>query len=137
MSSRNRNAFSLVEIMIVIVIIGLLAAMVTYATSAYLDRAKRQRAKADIATYSGAIDSFYLEHGRLPGNSEGLRVLVPGFVKVLQNDPWGRPYQYLQPGKHGKYDIISYGADGRGGGTGADADVTNADIVEQSEKKAQ
>src|SRR5689334_8916337 len=128
MSRRKAKAFSLVEIMIVVVIIGLLAAMVTYATTSYLDRAKRSRAKADIATYSGAVDSFYLDNGRFPDNSEGLRVLVPNFVKTLQNDPWGRPYQYLQPGKHGKYDIISYGADGREGGTGADADITNADI---------
>ena len=92
---------SLVEIMIVVVIIGLLAAMVTYATTAYLDRAKRQRAKADIATYSGAVDSFYLEKGRFPDNSEGLRVLAPSFVKVLQNDPWGRPYQYRSAGQEG------------------------------------
>ena len=129
-----RRAFSLVEIMIVVVIIGLLAAMVTYATTAYLDRAKRQRAKADIATYSGAIDSFYLENGRFPDNSEGLRVLVPNFVKVLQNDPWGKPYQYVQPGKKGKYDLISYGADGREGGAGADADVSNADIEAPAKK---
>jgi general secretion pathway protein G len=121
--------------MIVVVIIGLLAAMVTYATTAYLDRAKRQRAKADLATYSGAVDSFYLENSRFPDNSEGLRVLVPNYVKALQNDPWGRPYQYIQPGKRGKYDIISYGADGREGGTGSDADITNAD-VEPAVKKS-
>src|SRR5438093_1273401 len=96
------GGFSLIEIMVVVVIIGLLATLVTYATTNYLDRAKRERAKADIATYSGAVDSFYLEHGRFPDNSEGLRVLAPTFVKVLQNDPWGRPYQYVQPGKKGK-----------------------------------
>src|SRR5262245_47880081 len=127
-SRRQMRAFSLVEIMIVVVIIGLLAAMVTYATTAYLDRAKRQRAKADIATYSGAVDSFYLENSRFPDNSEGLRALAPNYIKMLQNDPWGRPYQYLQPGKRGKYDIISYGADGREGGSGSDADISNADI---------
>src|SRR3954469_6150847 len=126
-----RTAFSLIEIMIVVVIIGLLAGLVTYATTGYLDRAKRQRAKADIATFGGAVDSFYLEHGRFPENSEGLRVLAPQFVKVVQNDPWGRPYQYVQPGKKGPYDIISYGADGREGGSGADADVSNSDL-EQS-----
>src|SRR5438105_4823380 len=92
---RTTQGFSLVEIMIVVVIIGLLAGLVTYATTGYLDRAKQQRAKADIATFSGAVDSFYLEYGRFPDNSEGLRVLVPTFVKTLQNDPWGRPYQYL------------------------------------------
>jgi len=82
------------------------------------------------------IDSFYLEHGRFPDNSEGLRVLVPQFVKELQNDPWGRPYQYVQPGKKGPYDIISYGADGREGGSGADQDLTNSDVEQtQAVKK--
>ena len=75
------RAFSLIEIMIVVVIIGLLAGLVTYATTGYLDRAKRQRAQADIATLSGAVDSFYLDHGRFPDNNETLRVLVPQFVK--------------------------------------------------------
>lgn len=123
-----RRAFTLIEVMIVIVIIGLMAGIVTYATSNYLDRAKRQRVKADIAVYSGAVDAFYLDQSRYPDNREGLKILVPQFIKQLNNDPWGRPYQYLQPGKRGPYDIISYGADGREGGTGADADITNWDI---------
>lgn len=133
---RHPAAFSLIEVMIVIVIIGLMAGIVTYATSNYLDKAKRQRAKADIATYSGAIDSFYLDQGRYPDNREGLKVLVPQFIKQLNNDPWGRPYQYLQPGKRGPYDIISYGADGREGGTGADIDITNWDIERPSQPVA-
>jgi general secretion pathway protein G len=128
------RGFSLVEVMIVIVIIGLLAGMVVYSTAHYLDRAKKQRARADIATYAGGVDSFYLEKGRYPDNQEGLKVLVPEFVKVLQNDPWGRAYQYVQPGKNGSFDIISYGADGREGGSGADTDITNAD-VEQAKPK--
>ncbi len=123
-----RRAFSLIEVMIVVVIIGLLAGVVTYATTSYLDKAKRQRARSDIATYSGAVDAFYLDKGRFPTNQEGLKVLVPEFIKLLQNDPWGRPYQFVQPGKSGKYDVISYGADGREGGNGADVDITNADI---------
>ena len=123
-----RPAFSLIEIMIVIVIIGLMAGIVTYATSNYLDKAKRNRVKADISVYCGAVDSFYLDQGRYPDNREGLKSLVPQFIKQLNNDPWGRPYQYLQPGKRGAYDIVSYGADGREGGTGADADISNWDI---------
>jgi general secretion pathway protein G len=122
------RAFTLVEIMIVVVIIGLMAGLVTYATSGYLDRAKRQRARSDIATYSGAVDSYYLAKGGYPDNQTGLKALVPEFIKVLQNDPWGRPYQYVAPGKGGPYDIISYGADGRDGGAGADADITNWDV---------
>jgi general secretion pathway protein G len=127
-SLRRSVAFSLIEIMIVIVIIGLMAGIVTYATSNYLDKAKHNRAKADIAVYCGAVDSFYLDQGRYPDNREGLKALVPQFIKQLNNDPWGRPYQYLQPGKRGAYDIVSYGADGREGGTGADTDISNWDI---------
>jgi general secretion pathway protein G len=126
----------LVEIMIVIVIIGIMAGLVTYATSGYLDRAKRQRARSDIATYSGGVDAYYLAKGSYPDNQTGLKVLVPEFIKVLQNDPWGRPYVYVSPGKGGAYDIICYGADGREGGTGADADITNwdADVAEIKHK---
>jgi len=128
-----RLAFSLIEVMIVIVIIGLMAGIVTYATANYLDKAKRQRAKADISVYVGAVDAFYLDQGRYPDNREGLKILVPQFIKQLNNDPWGRPYQYLQPGKRGAYDVVTYGADGREGGNGADQDITNWDI----EKPAQ
>jgi len=115
--------------MIVVVIIGLMAGVVAYATSGYLERAKKQRARSDIAVYSGAVDSFYLAKGRYPDNQEGLKALVPeNFIKMVQNDPWGHPYQYVQPGKEHVYDIISYGADGQEGGTGADADITNWDV---------
>ncbi len=122
------RGFSLIEVMIVVVIIGLLAGIVTFATREYLERAKRQRARADIAQLVTAVDSFYLDKGRYPDNQEGLKALVPGFIKSLPNDPWGRPYQYVQPGKRGAYEIVSYGADGREGGAGgADADVASYD----------
>ena len=123
----SRKAFSLVEVMIVIVIIGLMAGLVTYATTGYLERAKKQRARSDVATYAGAVDSYYLAHGFYPDNREGLKALAPEFIKVLQNDPWGHPYQYVQPGKDHPYDIICYGADGKEGGSGADADIANWD----------
>lgn len=132
---RSRNGFSLIEVMIAVVIIGLMAGLITYATTGYLEKAKVRRAKSDIATLAGAVDSFYLEKGRFPDNQEGLKVLVPQFVKVLQNDPWGHPYQYVQPGRSGPFDLISYGADGREGGTGADADVTNSDVEVAERKK--
>jgi general secretion pathway protein G len=125
--TERRHAFSLVEIMIVVVIIGLMAGLITYATAGYLERAKRQRARSDIATLSGAVDNYYLAKGGYPGNDVGLKALVPEFIKVLQKDPWGNPYLYVHPGKSGPYDIISYGADGREGGDGADADITNSD----------
>jgi general secretion pathway protein G len=125
-----------VEVMIVVVIIGLMAGLVAYATTGYLERAKRQRARSDVATYSGAVDAYYIAHGYYPDNREGLKGLAPEFIKVIQNDPWGHPYQYVQPGKSNAYDVICYGADGREGGTGADADITNwdVDVVELKKK---
>ena len=129
-SANDRAAklgFSLVEIMIVVVIIGLMAGLVTYATSGYLERAKRQRARSDISTYAGAVDAYYLAKGSYPDNQEGLKPLVPEFIKVLQNDPWGHPYQYLNPGVRGEVDVFSFGADGQAGGTGNDADIGNWD----------
>jgi general secretion pathway protein G len=121
-----RRAFSLVEIMIVVVIIGLLAGVVTFATTNYLNKAKQKKAAADIATISGALEVYYGDNSRFPNNQEGLKVLVPQHIKSLPNDPWGRPYQYVQPGKSGPFDVISYGADGREGGSGADADISNS-----------
>ena len=131
----RRRGFSLIEVMIVVVIIGLMAGLITYATTGYLEKAKVKRAKADITTLSGALDSFYLDKGRFPDNQESLKVLVPQYIKTLQNDPWGHPYQYVQPGRNGPFDLISYGADGREGGSGADADITNSDIEVAPAKK--
>ena len=131
-----RRGFSLIEVMIVVVIMGLLAGIVTYATTGYLERSKRIKARSDISVFAGAVDSFYLATGKMPDNREGLPALVPGFIKVLPKDPWGNPYVYVQPGKNGPYDIVSYGADGREGGTGADADITSNDIeVKELPKK--
>lgn len=130
-----RRAFSLVEIMVVVVIIGLLASVVTYATANYLDKAKRQRARADIAVYAGGIKNYHTEKGRYPSNQEGLRTIVPEYVEKLQNDPWGRPYQYLSPGRSAPFEIISYGADGLEGGTGSNADISSADADLAQPKK--
>ena len=122
--------------MIVVVIMGLLAGVVTYATTGYLERAKRTKARSDISTFAGAVDSFYLATGKFPDNREGLQALVPGFIKVLPKDPWGNPYAYVQPGKTAPYEILSYGSDGREGGSGADADITSNDLeVKELPKK--
>ena len=123
----KRRAFSLIEIMVVVVIIGLLAGIVTYAVTNHLDKAKVRKARADIASYAGAIDLYYGEKGQFPELRDGLKVLVPEYIKVLRSDPWGRPYVYARPGRGGAYDVISLGADGREGGTGIDADLTNWD----------
>ena len=87
--------------MIVVVIIGLMAGVVTYATTGYLERAKRERARSDIATYSGAVDAFYLAKGvsRQPGRPQGAGA---GVHQGLQNDPWGRPTSMFSPAKAGR-----------------------------------
>jgi general secretion pathway protein G len=102
--------------------------VVTLATSGYLERAKKERARSDISTYATAVDSFYLQKGRYPDTQEGLKALVPEFIKGIQSDPWGHAYQYLRPGKNTPYDIISYGADGREGGSGSEADILASEI---------
>jgi general secretion pathway protein G len=131
---QKRRGFSLIEVMIVVVIIGLLAGIVTYATTGYLERAKRKKAAADLAVLRGAVDQFYIDKGRFPDNREGLAVLVPQFVTPpIPNDPWGRAYQYIQPGRNGlAFEVITYGADGREGGTGADADLSSANLTAEA-----
>jgi general secretion pathway protein G len=74
-----------------------------------------------------ALDLFHGDRGQYPDNQEGLKALVPEFIKSLPNDPWGRPFQYVQPGRTAAFDIVSYGADGREGGSGADLDITSND----------
>ena len=98
-------------------------AVVTLATTGYLERAKKERARSDIATYTTALDSYYLQKGRFPDTQEGLKVLVPDFVKAITTDPWGHPYQFANPGLKGEIDVYSFGADGVVGG-----EKTNADI---------
>lgn len=131
---KKRSGFSLIEIMIVVVIIGLMAGTVTLVTKTLLDRAKRNKAKGDIGNLVNAVELFYTDNSRYPNNDEGLGALASGenrYIARLVKDPWSRDYQYLQPGRSGAYDIISYGADGREGGTGADADITIADLDRQ------
>jgi general secretion pathway protein G len=134
-----RRAFSLVEIMIVIVIIGLLAAAVSLNVRTYIDKAKVNTAKAEIATICGALQTFYGEYGRYPTNDEGLDILTKPNEKFPQKlltgkpiDPWGRPYQYLMPGREDAYEVFSLGADGKEGGTGADADINSSQLKDTS-----
>jgi general secretion pathway protein G len=136
-SSRHRpvRAFTLVEIMVVIVIIGLLATAVTINVRSYLTSAKQKVARQDLATISQALDSFWAVYGRYPTNEETLDVLTKPseklpepLLKSLPADPWGHPYQYNSPGPKGPYEIVCFGADGREGGEGADADITSDDL---------
>ena len=129
---RDFLGFSLVEIMVVLVIIGLLAGVVTIGTRNYLAKAKENTARMEIATISEAVETFYTVYDRYPTNEEGLEVLTqPGeqlpdpLLRQSPVDPWGRPYQYNQPGREAAYEVVSLGADGREGGEGVDADIVS------------
>jgi general secretion pathway protein G len=132
-----REAFSLVEVMVVIVIIGLLAGVVTINVRGYLNKAKQNAARQEIATVVHALDTYHATYGRYPTNDEGLDALTKPSEKLpepllprVPTDPWGRPYQYNSPGANGPYEVICFGADGREGGTGIDADIRSDALKE-------
>ena len=136
-AKRRQRGFTLVEILVVITIIGLIMALVGPRVINYLGESKAKAAKIQIASFSSALDLFYLDAGRYPSSAEGLDALAqrPGglnswngpYLKgsVVPKDPWGHPYLYRAPGEHGPYDIISYGADGQEGGAGTAADIVS------------
>jgi general secretion pathway protein G len=115
----RRRGFSFIEIMVVVVIMGLLAAAVTLKVADYMDTARTNRARSDLATIVDAIETFQLKNGRYPTNEEGLSKLP------LKNctDPWGNPYEYNSPAQNEPYEVVCYGADGRKDGEGANADI--------------
>ena len=133
----RERGFTLVEILVVITIIGLIMGLVGPRVLNYLTESKAKAAKIQIESFGSALDLYFLDNGRYPSSSEGLTALVqrPGstmswngpYLKgaIVPNDPWGNPYLYRAPGQHGTYDIVSYGADGQEGGTGAAADITS------------
>lgn len=134
---RRRNGFTLVELMVVIVIIGLLATIVALNVLPSGDTARIQKAKADIATIEQGLELFKLQNNNYPSTTQGLAALTSapagladpsryqagGYVKKLPSDPWGRPYLYASPGRHSTADVWTFGADGKEGGTGIDADI--------------
>ncbi|HEX5768753.1 MAG TPA: type II secretion system major pseudopilin GspG [Burkholderiales bacterium] len=120
----NRNSgFTLLELLVVIVIIGLLAGYVAPRYFSQVGKSEIQVARAQIDALEKALDQFRLDHRRYPSAEEGLAALEPYLKKALPNDPWGRPYVYRTPGQRGAYEVISYGRDGKAGGSGEDADV--------------
>ncbi len=131
----DKKGFTLVELLVVIVIIGLLAALVGPKLFPKLGKGKQAAAKAQIELLEQALDQMRLDIGRYPTTQEGLSALLvnpgierwdgPYLKKGLPNDPWGKPYNYQNPGTHGEYDLFSYGRDGASGGDGEDKDVTN------------
>ena len=125
----GESGFTLVELMVVIVIIGLLATVVIINVLPATDKAAATKARADVATLEQGVEMYRLNKLRYPSGTEGLQaVSAEGYVKRLPKDPWGNPYHYAAPGRDGRaFDIYSYGADGREGGEGQDADIGNWD----------
>jgi general secretion pathway protein G len=136
----SEKGFTLIELMVVIVILGLLAAIVAINVLPNQDKAMIGKAKADIAVLEQAIELYKLNTFTYPQASEGLQALVVapasltqperyqpgGYIKKLPQDPWGRPYQYRVPGKNGPFDVYSFGADGIEGGEGENADIASS-----------
>lgn len=134
---QHARGFTLIELMVVILIIGVLAALVVPKVMSRPDEARMTAAKADIATISQALNLYKLDNQRYPTTEQGLAALVTkptvapvptnwkgeGYLARVPKDPWGTPYQYLQPGVHGTIDVFSFGADRAAGGEGNDADI--------------
>ena len=136
-SQDSRRAFTLVELMVVVVIIGVMATVVTLSVTDYLVSAKQNVARSEIATIKNALVMFFMENDRFPTNEEGLVILKKktaqhptGILTSDLKDPWDNQYIYVYPGVHGTYDLASYGADRQEGGTGADLDLTSWDLEE-------
>jgi general secretion pathway protein G len=137
----SARGFTLIEIMVVIVILGVLAALVVPRVLERPDEARAVAARSDIAAIIAALKLYRLDNQRYPTTEQGLAALVQkpteapvpgnwkpgGYLERLPRDPWGTPYQYLNPGLKGDIDIVSYGADHQPGGSGIDADVGSWD----------
>ena len=140
-SIRRRLAagFTLIELMVVLVIIGVLAALVVPNVLDRADDARSTAAKTDVNNLIQALKLYRLDNQRYPAAEQGLQALVvkptsgpipsnwKSYVDKLPNDPWGRPYQYLNPGIKGEIDVMSFGADGQAGGEGKNADIGSWD----------
>ena len=138
---RLRRGFTLLEVVVVVAILAILAAVVV---PQFLDRpgeARQVRAKQDIAAVVTALNLYRLDNYSYPSTDQGLEALVSkpagsppadnwragGYLQRLPVDPWGQPYRYLNPGRHGDIDVYSLGADARAGGEGEDTDIGNWD----------
>ncbi|MBW1917290.1 MAG: type II secretion system major pseudopilin GspG [Deltaproteobacteria bacterium] len=133
---RRDSGFTLIELMIVLFILGLLAALVAPRLMGRVGKAKVKTAATQMQLLGTALDLFYLDIGRYPTEEEGLQALYqrpsnlaqwsgPYLNKAVPKDPWGNDYIYKFPGEHGPYDLISLGADGSQGGEGDNQDITN------------
>ena len=138
---RLARGFTLIEIMVVVVIMGILAALVVPKLISRTGESRVAAARVDISTLMQALKLYKLDNQRYPSTEQGLQALVSkpttgpaangwksgGYLDRLPNDPWGKPYQYLSPGIKGEVDVFSLGADGQPGGAGDDADIGSWD----------
>ncbi|MBP6305199.1 MAG: type II secretion system major pseudopilin GspG [Giesbergeria sp.] len=136
-TARRRLAagFTLIELMVVLVIIGVLAALIVPNVLDRADDARSTAARTDVTNVMQALKLYRLDNQRYPTSEQGLQALITKpttaplplnwrpYLEKLPNDPWGRPYQYLNPGVKGEIDVMSFGADGQSGGEGKDADI--------------
>jgi general secretion pathway protein G len=141
--THGERGFTLIEIMVVVIIIGLLAAIVAPNVIGRVDDAQLEKARADIHNLESAMRLYRLDNFAYPTSEQGIEALVTkpndpnvrnwnagGYIGRLPNDPWGNPYLYLNPGNNGEIDIYTLGRDGRPGGEGIDADLGNWNIAE-------
>lgn len=135
----RQKGFSLIEIMVVVIILGILASIVVPKLLSRPDQARVVKAKQDVQAIQNALELYKLDNGFYPSNDQGIPALVTKpdtqpepkdwhqYLPTIPKDPWGHEYMYLNPGEHSEIDIFTYGADGEPGGTGVNADIGNWD----------
>ena len=142
-TNKKQAGFTLLEVMVVVVILGILATFVVPNLLGNKEKADQKKALADIVSLENALDMYKLDNNVYPTTDQGLEALVKkpsnpeprnyrdgGYIKRLPKDPWGNAYQYLSPGDKGKIDVFTFGADGQEGGQGINADIGNWNVLD-------